>query len=197
IDRAYRKLAIKYHPDSNPNDPEATAKFKQCSEAYEVLSDPQKRGRYDQFGHAGVNGGGGPQFTDIDAFGDIFGDVLSDFFGGSRSRRGGGGRQRQRGADLRCDVTLTLEEAARGVSKEISFRRHSPCGTCSGSGAAPGSQPVTCGTCGGRGQVIQSAGILRVQTNCPTCHGAGKTISQPCGECRGSGLVAEKASLTV
>src|SRR5690606_13421207 len=120
-------------------------------------------------------------------------DVLNDFFGGSRGRRSGGRRQ-QRGADIRCDVTLTLEEAARGVSKQISFRRRNPCGTCQGSGAAPGSQPVTCSTCGGRGQVIQSAGILRVQTSCPTCHGSGKTISQPCHQCRGAGLVAEKAT---
>jgi molecular chaperone DnaJ len=195
IDRAYRKLAIKYHPDSNPNDPDATVRFKQCSEAYEVLSDPAKRSRYDQFGHVGVNGGGSP-FADAESFGDIFGDVLNDFFGGGRTRRGGGRRQ-QRGADLRCDVTLTLEEAARGVSKEIAFRRRSLCGTCSGSGAAPGSKPVVCATCGGRGQVIQSAGILRVQTSCPSCHGAGKTIGTPCESCRGAGLVAEKASLSV
>lgn len=204
IDRAYRKLAIKYHPDSNRNDPDATLKFKECSEAYEVLTDGDKRARYDQYGHAGLAGGGsGSQFTDFESFGDIFGDVINDFFGGGKSRRGGaggaggGGRRRSRGADIRCDVTLTLEQAAKGVSKEISFRRRSTCDNCDGSGAAPGSQPVVCSTCGGRGQVIQSAGILRVQTNCPTCHGAGKTISQPCNACRGSGLVAEKASLTV
>lgn len=198
IDRAYRKLAIKHHPDSNRNDPDATLKFKECGEAYEVLTDADKRARYDQFGHAGLaGGGGGSQFTDFDSFGDIFGDVINDFFGGGKSRRGGGGRRRSRGADLRCDVTLTLEQAAKGVSKEISFRRRNTCDTCDGSGAAPGSQPVVCSTCGGRGQVIQSAGILRVQTNCPTCHGAGKTISQPCNACRGSGLVAEKSTLTV
>lgn len=198
IDRAYRKLAIKHHPDSNRNDPDATLKFKECGEAYEVLTDADKRARYDQFGHAGLaGGGGGSQFTDFDSFGDIFGDVINDFFGGAKSRRGGGGRRRSRGADLRCDVTLTLEQAAKGVSKEISFRRRNTCDTCDGSGAAPGSQPVVCSTCGGRGQVIQSAGILRVQTNCPTCHGAGKTISQPCNACRGSGLVAEKSTLTV
>lgn len=196
IDRAYRKLAIKYHPDSNRNDPEATLKFKECSEAYEVLTDAEKRSRYDQFGHAGVSGGGGPQFTDFESFGDIFGDVINDFFGGGK-RRSGGGRRKSRGADIRCDVTLTLEQAAKGVSKEISFRRRNTCDTCEGSGAAPGSQPIVCSTCGGRGQVIQSAGILRVQTNCPTCNGAGKTISQPCNSCRGSGLVAEKATLTV
>ena len=195
IDRAYRKMAIKYHPDSNRDDPDASVKFKECSEAYEVLVDPDKRSRYDQFGHAGLHGGGGG-FQDFESFGDIFGDVLNDFFGGGRGRRGGGTRK-SRGQDVRCDVTLTLEEAARGVSKDISFRRRSTCGSCDGSGAAPGSQPIVCATCGGRGQVIQSTGILRVQTNCPNCRGAGKTISSPCTGCRGSGLVSEKASITV
>lgn len=196
IDRAYRKLAIKYHPDSNRDDPDASSKFKECSEAYEVLTDPDKRARYDQFGHAGLNGGRGETY-DFDSFGDIFGDVLNDFFGGGRGGRRSGQRRQTRGDDLRCDVTLTLEEAARGVTKELSFRRRNACEPCGGSGAAPGSKPVTCSTCGGRGQVIQSNGILRVQTNCPTCRGAGKTISQPCSNCRGSGLVSEKASLTV
>lgn len=199
IDRAYRKLAIKYHPDSNRDDPDAIAKFKEASEAYEILSDPDKRSRYDQFGHAGVHGQAGGPFTDFDAFGDLFGDMLGEMFGGGGrgSRRGGGGKRSRRGADLRCDLTLTLEEAARGCSKEVSFRRRKACTTCSGSGAAPGSQPVTCSTCGGRGQVIQQAGILRVQTACPTCRGVGKTISQPCSACRGTGLESEKATLTV
>lgn len=198
IDRAYRKLAIKYHPDSNRNDESAVEKFKEATEAYEVLSDAEKRERYDRFGHAGVNGV--HQFNDVEdifeAFGDLFGGgMFGDLFGA----RGGSGRRRRvrRGADIRCNVTLTLEEAARGVDKDISFRRRVRCSTCEGSGAAAGSQPVTCNTCGGRGQVIQSAGILRVQTACPHCSGTGKQISNPCDDCRGSGLRNQKSELTV
>ncbi|TWU05731.1 molecular chaperone DnaJ [Stieleria varia] len=198
IDRAYRKLAIKYHPDSNRGE-DAVELFKEASEAYEILSDSDKRARYDQYGHAGVNGAA-HQFNDVEdifeAFGDLFGGgMFGDLFGG----RGGGGRRRRarRGADIRCDVTLTLEEAARGVSKDLSFRRHVRCDTCNGSGAAEGSKPETCTTCGGQGQVIQSAGILRVQTACPHCNGAGHKISQPCNDCHGSGLQKQKAELTV
>lgn len=197
IDRAYRKLAIKYHPDSNPNDEGAVVKFKEATEAYEVLSDPEKRERYDRHGHAGVDGV--HQFNDVEdifeAFGDLFGGgMFGDLFG---SRGGGRRRRGRRGADIRCNVTLTLEEAARGVDKDISFRRRVQCELCDGSGAAPGSQPTTCNTCGGQGQVIQSAGILRVQTACPNCRGTGQQISQPCGQCRGSGLQNKKADLTV
>lgn len=198
IDRAYRKLAIKYHPDSNRDSETATEKFKEATEAYEVLSDPEKRSRYDQHGHAGVDGV--HQFNDVedimDAFGDLFGGgMFGDLFGGSRGR--GGGRRVRRGADIRCNVTLTLEEAARGVEKDIAFRRRSGCQSCDGSGAAAGSQPTTCNTCGGHGQVIQSAGILRVQTTCPDCRGVGKTIGTPCSDCRGTGLENKKAELTV
>ena len=196
IDRAYRKLAIKYHPDSSKAE-DAVERFKEASEAYEVLSDADKRARYDQYGHAGMQGNA-QQFNDVEdifeAFGDLFGGgMFGDMFG----RRGGRGRRSRRGADIRCNVTLTLEEAARGVKKDISFRRRVPCETCEGSGAAPGSQPVRCNTCGGRGQVVQSAGILRVQTTCPTCEGAGQEISQPCTDCRGSGLTHERAELSV
>ena len=199
IDRAFRKLAIKYHPDSSKEE-NAVEKFKEISEAYDVLSDADKRQRYDQYGHAGVEGSA-HQFNDVEdifeAFGDLFGGgIFGDLFGGGGRGRGGGRRSR-RGADVRCNVTLSLEEAARGVSKDISFRRRVGCETCDGSGAAPGSQPVVCNTCGGRGQVIQSAGILRVQTACPNCNGAGKQISQPCADCRGSGLQNKKAELTV
>jgi molecular chaperone DnaJ len=199
IDRAYRKLAIKYHPDSNRDDEDAVERFKEATEAYEVLSDAEKRDRYDRYGHAGVDGV--HQFNDVEdifeAFGDLFGGgMFGDLFGG-RGGRGGRRRRVRRGADIRCNVTLTLEEAARGVDKDISFRRRVRCQTCSGSGAAPGSQPTTCNTCGGQGQVIQSAGILRVQTACPNCSGTGQQISQPCADCRGSGLQNKRAELTV
>jgi molecular chaperone DnaJ len=197
IAKAYRKLALKYHPDSHPGDENATAKFKEGAEAYEVLSDQQKRARYDQFGHAGLEGGGGG-FRDVsdifEAFGDVFGGtIFEDFFGGGRSQRG----RARRGADLRCDVTLTLEEAAKGVRKTVSLTRYVECKTCSGSGAAEGAQPEPCRRCQGRGQVVQSSGILRVQTTCPACRGAGKTISKPCRNCDGQGLVADEVRLEV
>jgi molecular chaperone DnaJ len=197
IDRAYRKLAIKYHPDSSKAE-DAVERFKEASEAYEVLADSDKRARYDRYGHSGVDGNAS-QFNDVEdifeAFGEMFGGgMFGDLFGG----RGGGRRRRsRRGADIRCNVSLTLEEAAKGVSKDISFRRHVSCDSCEGSGAAPGSQPEPCTTCGGRGQVVQSAGILRVQTACPHCGGTGQQISQPCSDCRGTGLQTEKAELTV
>ncbi len=170
LDRAYRKLAVKYHPDSNTSDDNAKAKFKEATEAYEVLSDPKKRARYDQYGHAGVEGQTGQygNAEDIfEAFGDMFGG-FGDLFGGrSSGGRRGGGRQVRRGADVRCDVTLTLEEAARGCKKELKFRRRVPCETCGGNGARPGSQPTTCNMCGGRGQVIQRAGISAGSNHLP------------------------------
>lgn len=199
IDRAYRKLAIKYHPDSNRNDEDAVEKFKEATEAYEVLSDSEKRERYDRHGHAGVEGV--HQYQDVEdifeAFGDLFGGGGGGMFGDLFGSRGGRRRRARRGADIRSNLTLTLEEAARGVDKDISFRRRVRCETCTGSGAAPGSEPTTCDTCGGQGQVIQSAGILRVQTACPNCKGTGQQISQSCADCRGSGLQNKKAELTV
>ncbi|MEM0924962.1 MAG: molecular chaperone DnaJ [Planctomycetota bacterium] len=200
IDRAYRKLAIKYHPDSSKAD-DAVERFKEASEAYEVLNDADKRARYDRHGHAGVDGAAS-QFNDVEdifeAFGEMFGGgMFGDLFGGRGGGGGGGRRRARRGADVRCDVALTLEEAAKGVSKDITFRRDIACETCDGSGAAPGSQPEVCATCGGRGQVVQSAGILRVQTACPHCGGVGTLISKPCTDCRGTGLQTEKAELTV
>lgn len=196
ISRAYRKLAIKYHPDSNPGDADATEKFKQAAEAYEVLSDESKRARYDQYGHAGV-AGTSSHFHSVDdildAFGDMFGGgVFGDFFGtGRRTRRA------HRGHDIHCQVTLDLEEAARGVTKTVEFHRSKPCQKCGGSGAMPGSSRETCRRCGGHGQVVQAAGILRVQTTCPTCRGSGSVISRPCPTCAGSGNEAGHVNIDV
>ena len=200
ISAAYRKLALKYHPDANSNDETATEKFKEAAEAYEVLNDPQKRARYDQYGHAGLDGAG-QQFHEVEdifeAFGDIFsGGLFGDLFGGGGGRRRGGRRVRP-GEDVRCDATLDLEDAARGVTKTVKLKRKAPCKKCSGSGAAPGAVAESCQRCGGRGQVVQSAGILRVQTTCPTCQGTGHVISNPCDSCRGSGFVPEPINLDV
>ncbi|MEX2121136.1 MAG: molecular chaperone DnaJ [Pirellulales bacterium] len=193
IATAYRKLAIQFHPDKNPGDDEAVQRFKEAAEAFEVLSDGDKRARYDRFGHAGVDGpgGGAPHFTDVNdifqAFGDIFGDAMfGDLFGGRQGRRG---RRQHRGADVRCDVTLDLHEAARGATKKLRFERHQRCGQCDGSGARRGSSPEACRYCGGVGQVIQSSGMFRIQTTCPSCRGAGSVIKEPCPECRGEGMV--------
>ena len=189
IDQAYRALAMKYHPDRNPGDEEASERFKEAAEAFDVLHSPEKRARYDQYGHAGVeNGGGGSRFHDagdiFSAFGDIFGDLFGGGFGGGRSRA-------RQGADIRAQVTITLEEAARGVTKTIEFRRHRECETCQGSGARPGTQPETCRYCGGAGRVVQSTGIFSMQTTCPVCKGAGMMIKDPCSDCQGSGYVRD------
>ncbi len=195
ISKAYRKLAVKFHPDSNPGDEEANAKFKESAEAYEVLSDSDKRARYDRFGHAGVEGAGN-QFGSAEdifsAFGEIFGGggIFGDFFGGR------GGRSR-RGSDIRVDVELTLEEAATGVKRVLDIQRKAGCETCGGSGSEKGSQPQRCQQCGGRGQIVQSAGILSVQTTCPVCRGQGKIIVNPCGDCQGAGAVARNVQLEV
>jgi molecular chaperone DnaJ len=198
IATAYRKLAVKYHPDSNPGDEDATARFKEAAEAYEVLSDADKRARYDRYGHAGVQGQH-HEFQSaedvFEIFGDLFGGgMFGDLFGGG----GRGGRRRaRRGGDIRADVTLDLEEAARGVKRTVEFDRHSKCEECKGSGAEPGSKKETCRRCGGQGQVIQSAGILRVQTTCPSCRGAGAVITNPCRKCSGSGFTLGRRKLEV
>jgi molecular chaperone DnaJ len=194
IASAYRKLAVKYHPDANPGDAEVVAKFKEAAEAYEVLSDGEKRARYDRFGHQGVEQFG-PQFQDVNDIFEAFGDIFSEMFGGGGARRGG--RRVRRGADVRIDVSLVLEEAARGVTKTVEFNRSKPCETCKGSGSKPGSQRATCRKCNGHGQIVQSAGILRVQTTCPACQGAGSVITDPCEGCRGRGYVQERAKLDV
>ncbi|MFH1923300.1 MAG: molecular chaperone DnaJ [Planctomycetota bacterium] len=189
---AYRKLAMRHHPDRNPGDDDAVAKFKEAAEAFEVLSHADKRARYDRFGHAAFEGPGGgtPQFHDVsdifEAFGDIFGGGLfGEFFGGSRR----GGRRVRQGADIRSGVVLDLPEAARGVTKTIEFNRHEACSACGGSGAKRGTQPEACKYCGGRGHVIQSTGIFSLQSTCPSCRGAGAVIRDPCPDCRGAGYV--------
>jgi molecular chaperone DnaJ len=198
ISEAYRKLAMKYHPDRNPGDDEAVGKFKEAAEAFEVLSHPEKRATYDRYGQAGLeNGGGSPHFHDVSdilsAFGDMFGGagIFGDMFGGGRSSRV------QKGADIRCEVTLDLLEAAKGTSKVVRFMRHTKCETCGGSGAKPGTQPETCRYCGGKGRIVQSTGIFSLQTTCPSCHGSGQTIRDVCMTCRGSGFVQKKVTRKV
>ena len=190
--KAYRRLAHKFHPDRNQQDPDAEAKFKEAAEAYEVLSDPQKRQRYDQFGHAGLSGTGIHDYTHMDVD-DIF-SMFTDIFGG-------GGRRRRRGADLQTEVELTLAEVAAGAERTIEFTRRDYCDQCGGTGAAPGSERQTCGTCGGYGQVEQSSGFGglfgRVITACPHCSGRGSTITTPCDHCRGTGRAAKERVVTV
>ncbi|NLF09913.1 MAG: molecular chaperone DnaJ [Pirellulaceae bacterium] len=197
IAEAYRKLAMRYHPDRNPGDDEAVARFKEAAEAFEVLGHAEKRARYDRFGHAGLEGGGEPRFHDISdifsAFGDIFGEGLfGDIFGVRR-----GGTRIHQGADIRCELQLDLSEAAYGTSKVVQFERHSVCETCRGSGAKPGTSPEPCRYCGGRGRIVQSTGIFQMQSTCPSCRGKGQVISSPCGDCRGSGYVRKKVSRKV
>lgn len=199
LKKAYRRLAMKYHPDRNPGDKEAEDKFKEANEAYEVLSDASKRAAYDQYGHAGVDpnmgGGAGAGFGGA-SFSDIFGDVFSDFFGGGGARGGSRGGA-QRGADLRYTLDLDLEEAVRGTTVTIRVPTLVGCKTCNGSGAKPGTTPVTCTTCGGIGQVRMQQGFFSVQQTCPRCHGTGKMISDPCGSCHGQGRVEEQKTLSV
>lgn len=204
IKKAYRKLAIQYHPDKNPGNKEAEDKFKEAASAYEVLSNPQKRQRYDQFGHAafqqGAGGFGGAGFGDINDIFESFGDIFSDFFGGSVHGFGGGGRSRtraQRGSDLRYLMEVSLEEVLNGTEKEISFETEDACKICSGSGADPKVGFETCSTCGGRGQVVRSQGFFQMATTCPQCRGSGKKIKKPCQDCHGQGRVAAKRKIKV
>ncbi|MEM9100975.1 MAG: molecular chaperone DnaJ [Pseudomonadota bacterium] len=195
IKKAYRKMAMKFHPDRNTDDPEkAEEQFKEVKEAYEVLSNSEKRAMYDQYGHAGVDPsmGGGAHGAGGASFSDIFGDVFGDIFGGSR----GGGRS-QRGADLRYNMELTLEEAVRGVSKKINIPKYDQCNTCNGTGAKKGTSPVTCTTCGGSGQVRIQQGFFSIQQTCPQCRGQGKIIKDPCEDCHGTGRVKTEKVLSV
>ncbi len=200
IKKAYRRLAMKYHPDKNQNSKESEEKFKEVKEAYEILSDPQKRPLYDQHGHAGVDpsmhaggqGAGGVNFS------DIFGDVFSDIFGGGR---GGGQQQRSsqgyRGSDLRYNMELTLEEAVAGSTVKIRIPTLVACETCHGSGAKKGTKPSACGTCNGHGQVRMEQGFFTVQKTCPKCYGSGQVISDPCVSCHGKGRNEERKTLSV
>lgn len=197
IKKAYRKLAMKYHPDRNAGDSESEEKFKEVQKAYAILSDKEKRASYDQFGHAGVDGGfGGGQggFGGFGGFGDVFGDIFENIFsqGQSQSRT-----RAQRGADLQYNLQLTLEEAAFGKQIEISVPRHTSCGKCDGTGAKKGSKPVNCETCNGVGQVRIQQGFFSIQQTCPTCNGVGNRINDPCTACRGDGRVRENKKLTV
>lgn len=208
IKKAYRKLALKHHPDQNKGDATAEAKFKEAAEAYDVLSTAEKKAKYDQFGHAAFqNGGGGgyggragfSNMEDIfEAFGDVFGGgggggIFGDLFGGGGRRRRGPAP----GRDLKIELALTLEEIDEGVNKTVTIKRHEPCGTCKGNGAKPGTSPVTCQGCGGRGQVQRSQGFFTVAQPCPQCRGAGQTIESPCSECKGAGKTARSSDIDI
>jgi molecular chaperone DnaJ len=193
IKKAYRKLAMKHHPDRNPDDKSAEEKFKECKLAYEILSDADKRSTYDQFGHAGIDQQGGAGFSG-GGFSDAFGDIFGDIFGG------GGGQRRDRvyrGADMRYNLEIGLEEAARGTETKIRIPTQETCDTCKGSGAKPGTEPTTCTTCGGHGQVRIQQGFFSVQQACPRCSGTGKMISSPCATCHGEGRVKKHKTLSV
>lgn len=197
LKKAYYKLAKQYHPDHNPNDKAAEDKFKEASNAYQVLSDEEQRARYDRFGFDGLRGNGGPGgpggFSNVEDIFSAFGDLFGDFFGG----RASGGRRQARGADLRIDLGLTFSEAVWGVSKDVKVTRDVPCETCAGSGAKAGTKPETCKTCSGKGQVVHAQGFFMVQTTCPHCRGAGKQVKDPCEDCRGRGTKPETSTLNV
>ena len=200
IKKAYRRLAMKFHPDRNPGDKEAEENFKEAKEAYEVRTDTQKRAIYDQHGHAGIDaarqgGGGGGGFNSQD-FGDIFGEVFGDIFGGGGARRGGRS-QVFRGADLRYDLELDLPQAVFGHSFELDLPKLMECETCHGTGAAKGHTPVTCDTCGGNGQVRISQGFFQLQQPCPRCRGTGKIVKNPCDTCLGQGRIRKQRKLSV
>jgi molecular chaperone DnaJ len=192
IRKAYRKLAMKYHPDRNPDNPKTEEHFKEAKEAYEILSDSSKRNAYDQFGHAGVDPStGAAQGYGFGGFADAFGDIFGDIFGGGRRTHV------YRGADLRYNLDISLEEAARGTETRIRIPAMEECETCRGSGAKPGTSPTTCATCGGHGQVRMQQGFFSIQQTCPKCHGAGKVVLDPCPSCNGAGRLKQHKTLSV
>jgi len=196
IKKAYRKLAMKHHPDRNPDNPKSEELFKVAKEAYEVLSDAGKRGAYDQYGHAGVDPqagmGAGAASAGFGSFADAFGDIFGDIFGAGRQRS-----NVYRGADLRYNLEIALEEAARGTETRVRIPTMEECQTCGGSGAKPGTQPMTCPTCGGQGQVRMTQGFFSIQQTCPKCHGSGKVVQSPCVTCNGAGRVKHQKTLSV
>ena len=202
IKKAYRALAKKYHPDMNPGDAEAEKKFKEASEAYAILSDPEKRRQYDQYGHAAFEQGGGAGGFDFNGadFGDIFGDIFGDFFGGGRSR-GGRSNGPMKGANVRASVRITFEEAVFGVEKELEVTLKDECTHCHGTGAKPGTSPETCPKCGGKGQVVFTSqsffGTVRNVQTCPDCNGSGKIIKEKCPDCHGTGYIASRKKIRV
>jgi molecular chaperone DnaJ len=197
LKKAYRTLAQKYHPDKNPDDKESEEKFKEVSNAYSILCDDDQRARYDRFGFDGIrgaNGAGQPGgFSNVEDIFSAFGDLFGDFFGG----RSSGGRRQARGADLRLDLGLTFAEAVWGTTKEVKVTRDIGCTSCNSTGAKPGSKPEVCRACAGKGQVVHAQGFFMVQTTCPQCRGAGKTIKDPCDDCRGRGVRGETSTLSV
>jgi molecular chaperone DnaJ len=193
LKKAYRALALKYHPDRNPGDAEAEEHFKEASEAYAVLSDADKRAQYDRFGHAGLGGAAGPSIDPNDVFSQ-FGSIFEELFGGTRSRDP---NAPQRGQDLQKQIVVPFRYAVEGGEYELEITRDRTCTTCNGSGARPGTSPITCTTCGGRGQVLQRQGIFTIQTTCPTCRGAGKIIREKCESCHGRGTVRESTTVKV
>lgn len=194
IKKSYRRLAMKHHPDRSPDDAKAEASFKEAKEAYEVLSDAQKRAAYDRFGHAGLEQGAGPGgFNTGDGIGEMFGDVFGDIFGGGRR----GQSHVYRGADLRYELAMDLQQAVFGDTVNVELPTLQACETCDGSGAKPGTSPVTCDTCDGHGQVRRQQGFFSVQQTCPTCRGTGKKIEQPCSDCHGRGRIQRSKTLAV